>query len=216
MKQEIIERIIDSEWQMFGKVENQGGRAGCQDDGETFRIMRGSQLSSWDQDTLQSYLCDLHTAEQQGRNLITEKYARMMESTDPAGYLSIAPYLSVLSDEKKELIRSIADRQVACLDRFARQYPHITARMRPIHSARDTREVTSFETYTMGEMSTYSLDTLRLLDVRLTAMGDSYGEAILTQTAAGYGYDSLDELERLLAKHDIYGPKSNSNEQHSP
>ena len=122
MSAETIERIIDSEWQMFGRVVNEGGRADCQDDRETFRLMRRSQLDAWEEDTLDSYLTDLYTAEQQQRNLITEKYARMMASTDPAAYAALAPYLPPISEEKRALVEALVSRQVECLSRFAARY----------------------------------------------------------------------------------------------
>ena len=37
-----IEEIIKIEWQMLQTVDNIGGRASCQDDDETFYIMRRS------------------------------------------------------------------------------------------------------------------------------------------------------------------------------
>ena len=200
MSAETIERIIDSEWQMFGRVVNEGGRADCQDDRETFRLMRRSQLDAWEEDTLDSYLTDLYTAEQQQRNLITEKYARMMASTDPAAYAALAPYLPPISEEKRALVEALVSRQVECLSRFAARYPHVAARMRPLHTSMDTREQTSFETYLRGELSTYSMDTLLCLDAQLERQGDSYGERIMAETAAGYGYASVCELERRLSE----------------
>ena len=39
-KQEKIEKLIQMEWEDFQKVNNEGGRASCQDDPETFFISR--------------------------------------------------------------------------------------------------------------------------------------------------------------------------------
>ena len=44
---EKIQKIIDIEWEMFQQVDNIGGRADCQDDKETFYIMRRSQYENW-------------------------------------------------------------------------------------------------------------------------------------------------------------------------
>ena len=78
-KTEILEAIIQLEWNMFQKVRNTGGRAGCQDDWETFYIMRKSQFTSWKKELLLSYERDLLDGESAGRNLVMEKYAYMME-----------------------------------------------------------------------------------------------------------------------------------------
>ena len=71
---------------MMDKVQNCGGRAHCQDDWETFRLMRTSQMRAWNQPMLDSYLDDLRSAQTEGRNLLCEKYAYMMERTNPAEY----------------------------------------------------------------------------------------------------------------------------------
>ena len=47
-----IEEIIKIEWQMFQNVDNLGGRADCQDDFETFYIMRRSQYDNWSESTV--------------------------------------------------------------------------------------------------------------------------------------------------------------------
>jgi len=78
---EIIEKIISLEWEMFQRVENEGGRASCQDDPTTFYHMRKSQFSAWTEEICLSYLEDLRAAAKSGRNLVEEKYARMMAST---------------------------------------------------------------------------------------------------------------------------------------
>ncbi|MDY2738998.1 MAG: DUF4125 family protein [Acidaminococcus sp.] len=40
----LIQRIIEREWTLFDEVHNIGGRASCQDDRETFFIMRGKSV----------------------------------------------------------------------------------------------------------------------------------------------------------------------------
>ena len=85
-KERFIEAVVDIEWIQFQQVHNEGGRASCQDDRETFEIMRKSQFLAWTEEVLESYLQDLRDAWKEGWNLLTEKYARMMESTAPEEY----------------------------------------------------------------------------------------------------------------------------------
>lgn len=73
-----VRRIAEAEWKLFEQVHNIGGRASCQDSPDTFFIMRSSQLMAWSEAMQESYWNDLITATQQGRNLLTEKYAYMM------------------------------------------------------------------------------------------------------------------------------------------
>ena len=42
MKNELIDRILPLEYAMFQQVPNRNGRAACQDNWATFRIMRSS------------------------------------------------------------------------------------------------------------------------------------------------------------------------------
>ena len=84
---DLIEKIILKEWQQFDKVKNEGGRADCQDDYATFSLMRKSQYMTWNRELLGSFYEDLCNAEKSGWNLIMEKYARMMKSTNPEKYL---------------------------------------------------------------------------------------------------------------------------------
>ena len=78
-KNTIINQIVDIEWVMFDKVNNIGGRASCQDEKQTFYIMRSSQLGAWNEALLGSYLEDLQQAKAEGRNPLSEKYGYMME-----------------------------------------------------------------------------------------------------------------------------------------
>ncbi|MFC1817166.1 DUF4125 family protein, partial [Thermodesulfobacteriota bacterium] len=63
MKEDLVAKIVEIEWKMFQNVSNIGGTALCQQDPETFEIMRFSQAMSWSEAALESYLGDLTAAE---------------------------------------------------------------------------------------------------------------------------------------------------------
>ena len=93
MRDELMSEIIKLEWEMFSHVSNVGGPASCQMRPDTFKIMRKSQAATWSDELLASYLEDLKAATRDGRNIMTEKYARMMESTFPEEYRKLAASL---------------------------------------------------------------------------------------------------------------------------
>jgi len=98
-KDDWIARIIDIEWNMFQDVPNMGGKALCQEDPKTFEINRVSQFMGWSEAALESYLGDLTEAGKNGRNLLTEKYARMMELISPLEYASMEHLIPPLDPE---------------------------------------------------------------------------------------------------------------------
>ena len=74
--------------------------------------MRKSQYRTWELPMLKSFLQDFQQAAEIGRNLITEKYARMMETTHPDEYAAIADQLPPLTDRQKAIIAEITAIQV--------------------------------------------------------------------------------------------------------
>ena len=106
-KDELIDAIVQIEWPMFAGVNNEGGKAACQMDLATFRIMRISQYSAWGEELLESCLADLRAAQNQGRNLMTEKYARMMKTTFPDEYPAIEKSLPPLDPAAARQIEDI-------------------------------------------------------------------------------------------------------------
>lgn len=199
-KEQLIDMIIDLEWQAFDKVENIGGRADCQDDLGTFTIMRKSQYLTWPKELLLSFIKDFQSANQKGWNLITEKYARMMQSTNPMEYQDIAHKLPVLSDAQLTIIDEIVAIQVAWMEAFSKEYPNLAKNSRSIHTSDDTPYNTSYETYLRGELSTYSPETLKLYGsfiVKLAKSGENLAKLTMTNTTMLYGYDSIDEAERM-------------------
>ena len=196
-----VNELVMLEWQAFDKVINEGGRASCQDDWPTFSIMRQSQYETWTDEMLESYIDDFYTANENGWNLITEKYARMEESTAPEEYAKIKDALPPVSDAKKAIVDQIAEIQVAWMEDFASKYPKAAGNARKIHSSEDTMGDTSYETYLRGELMTYSDTTLALYGqfiVKLAGTGKNLAFMIMENTAHAYGYEDLDALESSL------------------
>ena len=200
-RKKLIEKIVALEWKAFDKVENQGGRASCQDDYETFSIMRKSQYMLWSSEMLESFIADFESADARGWNLITEKYGRMEETTAPDEYAKIRDNMPPVSDEKKQIIEAIVAIQVGMMEEFAKEYPKAAGEARSIHTLEDTPFNTSYETYLRGEISTYSDNTLALYG-RFVASAASEGRNIaketITNSALMYGYSSLDDMESKL------------------
>ena len=48
--------IAKAEFEAFDKVRNEGGRASCQNDWPTFKVMRMSQYMTWSEDMLLMYM----------------------------------------------------------------------------------------------------------------------------------------------------------------
>jgi hypothetical protein len=153
--------IIRTEWQMFSSVRNQGGRASCQSNPHEFCLTRAGQMLSWPQELRRHWLEDLREAKAEGRNLMTEKYARMMASTHPDEYARVSEFLPPLSESQRVIIEELVTCVIGWAEETARKYSAIAAGGRPIHSCEDIRGVTSIETYARGEISTYGLATLR-------------------------------------------------------
>ena len=200
-KKALIAEVVRHEWQQFDRVNNQGGRADCQDDWKTFEIMRTAQYRQWDTPVLESYLKDLKAAEEAGWNLVTEKYARMMQHTDPAGYAALKDRLPARSAERLAAQEEVIAVHVAWNEAMAAAYPRYSGGGRPLHTAEDTPYETSSETYLRGELSTYSDATFALyrdMVLRKKAAGENLVEQIAGEQVKQYGYGSLEEVERRL------------------
>ncbi|WP_422114137.1 DUF4125 family protein [Gardnerella sp. DNF00622A] len=197
--QNLAEEITKLEWQQFQLTQNEGGRANCQEDWQTFHIMRMSQFLTWPLDLQESYKKDLERADSNGRNLITEKYARMMESTAPEIFeRTIKPYIKPISEPRKSEQEKIILTQVKWADDFRNRYTHLGLAMRVLKTSEDTEENTSFETYLRGELSTYSAETFakyKAFIEDLTAKNLNLTQMIITNTVRMYGYDSLESAE---------------------
>lgn len=198
---ELIQRLVQTEWELFQATQNEGGRAPCQEDYETFRIMRTGQALGWSEDMAASWLQDLEEARGVGRNLVMEKYARMMAFTAPEAYADMEPLLPPVGAEAAALARKLTDQTVAWAEAAGERYPYVLASGRPIRTGADTETVTSLETYCYGELLTCSRRTLSLFAAyygEKVRRGENLYLEIQTHTARLLGYPSLAEAERTL------------------
>ena len=198
---DLIENIILKEWQQFDKVKNEGGRADCQDDYATFSLMRKSQYLTWNRELLESFYADLCNADKAGWNLIMEKYARMMESTNPEKYQELKSTLPELSPERVTIQEEIIKIQVTWMEEFSKDYPKMSSNARNIHTKEDSAFNTSYETYLRGEISTYSEKTFLLYTnfiIQLMREERNLAFDTMENTAKLYGYESIDSAETKL------------------
>jgi len=85
-----------------------------------------------------------------------------MKWTCPEEYEQIKSLFPPLHKDIVSVIEDIIRLEVKWQEQIMAKYPNVVKRGRPIHSSEDTPHVTSFETYLRGELSTYSLKTLKL------------------------------------------------------
>jgi hypothetical protein len=170
-REEILDSIVESEFDMFERVRTNEPSL-CKERPETFRAMRRMAHSVLSTKTLQSYVEDLQKAEAEGRNLLTEKYARMDNRIPP---LKLNP-----------IIDDIVEIEARWMEELSRKYPH-AVRHRP-----------GFKIYLSCELETYSDETLELYfgDVsRAEKEGRNLTEERYARMTRQMGYGSIDELE---------------------
>lgn len=194
----IEKAVVCMEWDMFQQVKGINGRAACQDNLDTFVIMRTSQFESWDLEVVESYLKDLIEAKQNERNLVMEKYAYMMEETDPIYFAQIKHLLPVVTEKSKVIIEKILTHYEEWVNEFAAQYPNIRKNGR----AMDDTVIggrASLMNYLKCELYTYSEKTLELLAGSIISNKELNRYWIsMEKMAQAYGYKTLDEAEEAL------------------
>ncbi len=195
---DVIEKIIKEEWDMFDKTQNIGGRASCQNNYPVFYIMRKSQYMTYNRELLDSYYIDLINAKNKGWNLISEKYARMMESTHYDEYKQLEQYLEKRNDKRIAIQEEIIRIQVDMMEQLTFQFPKMTSLARVIRTKEDKSDDTSYETYLRGELSTYSDRTFTLygrLIIDMLKQDKNLAYEIMNNTAKLYGYKNIEDAE---------------------
>lgn len=197
----LIKDIVELEWKQFQLVKNEGGRADCQNDKNTFEIMRRSQFLSWDLEVLKSYYNDIVYAQKTGRNLLEEKYARMMVYKEPEKYTDIERELPLINENRLIIQEEIIAQEIIWAKELSQLYPNLRGNARILYSKYDTEYDTSIETYIRGEISTYSDKTLDLyrdmIKARVKENRNLEKENLLNMVRE-YGYSSIEEAENLL------------------
>ena len=171
-REELIRQIVALELDMFVNVKSVEPAA-CQQMPRTFKAMRSMSHSAWSIETLSSYLHDLQIAAQAGRNLITEKYARMDNLIPP---INQNPVIQCIVDVEGGWIRELHEKY-------------------PLSVKYDER----FEIYALAELETYSDSTLALYwrDVECARQaGINLAEIRYEHLYMGLGYHSLEEVEQ--------------------
>ena len=200
-KKDKIEKLALLEWEDFQEVNNEGGRASCQDDPETFFIMRKSYLEPFSEEVIDCISHDFEVAHSEDRNLLSEKYAWMMKSTAPNKFVQICDALAEPSVIAKTYLELIVVYELEWMEEFRSKYPKLSGHGRPIYAKEDTLQSTSFETYLRGELYTYSENTV-LAYYNFIKGRKVCGENLILQTmeneVKAYGYSSLEDAEAKL------------------
>lgn len=196
-----IDELVNCEWADFQKVNNAGGRASCQDDPETFFIMRKSYFGPLSDVVVDCISNDFAVAHEQGRNLVAEKYAWMMQSTASVQFEQIRGTLTEPTVMSKTYAELIIVCELDWMEEFADAFPKLSSHGRPIHTSGDTPSQTSLETYLRGELYTYSETTLHAY-YDFIKLAKENGVNIIFQTmeieVKAYGYSSLSDAESKL------------------
>ena len=149
-----------------------------------------------------AYLSYIENAECEGRNLIAEKYGRMMKYTEPHYYEEqIKPYIPALSAHAEQMIEEVIAIIVPWEAEFAKCYPKLGRVSRPVTAEGDTSGFTSMETYARGELGTYSEELLAMyLDYMKVLKEEGKSISVMDREVMTklYGYDSIESAENSL------------------
>lgn len=195
---DLISAVVDMEWEMLLSVNGEAGATAGEKNPETFAAMRKGQFSNWSQDAVASYRDDLLRAKRENRNLMREKYIRMMEGTAPREFVKLCGELPAVSEKKRKLADEVSEQMLRQSAEMYRKYPYVSGSSRPLYAVDNTEKITSVETYQKCELLTYSLKTLTALAEHLKNLetrGESLAENIMKDSLRYYGYSSIRSAE---------------------
>jgi hypothetical protein len=94
--------------------------------------MRQSQFAAWSEAAASSYLTDLRLAKASGRNLVAEKYIRMMQIDSPQDAQTLSRYLPDTNSSAYALALKINNLMHAQTMALRSEYPALANRGRPL------------------------------------------------------------------------------------
>ena len=178
MRERLEKEIIDIETEMFRGLNI--GEPMPEDRIKPFRMMRWMTYSVLAEETLESWLSDLKEAQQERRNVLTEKYARIE---------NLIPQI-----KNNPVIFSIVDAEVQWMEELHRRYPHMIKR--------EQANADLFKKYAMCELETWSDRSIALYyrDVCAARMaGKNLPEERYNNMYRRPGQGTLAELESKAA-----------------
>lgn len=196
--EDIIDKIIEIEWNYFTNLNNTGGRASCQDNYGEFVITRKSQWENLTLDILKSYYDDLMEYKKIHRNPLFEKYAYMMEFTHKDEYEKLKPFLPLKNERNEKIIDMIEEIVMKWEREFVKKYPVLAKITRGV-DINDEGSIASTRTYLRGEHSTYSVKTNELYLKYIQSLSENLVEKIYTDIFKKKGFVNLEDAENIIS-----------------
>lgn len=184
-KEDLLQEILDREWDMFQRVRS-AEPASCQSSPDTFRRIRGSIFHLWPTSLMAAYLIELCKAQWEGRNLLTQKYARMDDLIPPVNTNPVIDEIVAIEEKWQEEIRQ--------------KYPGLYRRS--CRSTDPTGDGKNFSVYLRCELETYGDPALEIYHewVQEAQRTDTnHSLTMLDHLALESGFTSLDEAEAYWA-----------------
>lgn len=185
-RERFLQEILDREWEMFQKVKSEAP-ASCQSSPDTFRKVRGSIFQLWPRRLMAAYIAELRKAKREGRNLLTEKYARMDNLIPPI--------------TNNPLLDKIVEIEAAWQEEIRNKYPGLYARA--CRSTDPTNDGMNFSIYLKCELETYgdlAIGVYHEWVDQANRAGLNYSLTMLNHIALSSGFKSIEEAEAFWAK----------------
>jgi hypothetical protein len=181
-----MQEILDREWEMLQEVKS-ATPASCQNSPDTFRQVRGSIFQLWTAELLAAYLMELTRARRLGRNLLTEKYARMDNLIAP---LTTNPAIDKIVEIETQWQEDIRQKYPALYQRTCR-------------STDETGDGMNFSVYLKCELETYGDTAIDLYFDwvhQARQLGLNYSLTMLNHIVLKSGFKDIDEAEAFWAE----------------